>query len=187
MRTHTMHPDTIRSRLARDLRTIRRDYGNSNADILARIPDPLEVFVIMNTVVQWHGWNGVDLSEFECAVCGLVSLDASAVNYSTENFLLGDAAEDIPPMCRLLAEASPTLAARFQRLIDLFPGYLQARNHAERQRLFNLDGEDEEDAISQKVSAWNEEYNACPFVRDEALIRHVNGGFLALKIQWPKE
>lgn len=182
-----MHPDTILSRLARDLRTIRRDFGDSNAEILAHIPKPTELFSIMNTVVQWHGWNGVDLSEFECAVYGLVSLDASASNYSTENFLLGDSADDIPPMRRLLAEASPTLAARFQRLIDLFPGYLQARNHAERQRLFKVDSEDEEDAISQKVSAWNEEYNRCPFVRDEALIRHVNKGFLALKIHWPKE
>jgi hypothetical protein len=147
----------------------------------------LEVFSIMNTIVQWHGRNGVDLSEFECAVYGLVSLDVSATNYSTENFLLGDAADDVPPMRLLLADASPALAARFQRLIDIFPGYLQARNHAERQRLFNLDDEDAEDAISEKVSAWNQEYNALPFVRDEALIRHVNEGFLALKIQWPKE
>jgi len=166
---------------------IRRGYGSSNAEILARIPTSLEVFSIMNTVVQWHGWNGVELSEFECAVSGLVSLDVSAANYSTENFLLGDAADDIPPMRRLLVEASPALAARFQRLIDIVPGYLQAQDREERQRLFNLGDEDDEDALSRKISDWNEEYVARPFVRDEALIRYVNEGFLALKIQWPKE
>ncbi|MGC4073114.1 MAG: hypothetical protein QM760_11445 [Nibricoccus sp.] len=180
------HPEDILTALARDMRAICRTYGSTPAEILTRLERRSQIFDVLNTTVQWNGWSQRELSDFECACFGIASLHVSAVSYSTTNFLFGQEADDAPAIGALLRVASPRLADHFGELLDIVPGYREAKNHEERQRAFATEDEAEEDRWNERISSWTESYIPEPYVSDPDLLLHVEKKFSETTIFWPK-
>ena len=180
-------PDEILTTLAREMRAIRRTYGSTTAEILSHLERRSQLFDILNVVVQWNGWSRRELSDFECACFGMVSLHACAASYSTENFLFGEAADDATAMSALLRAASTRLQHHFGELLDIVPRYREAKTHEERQQAFASEDEDQEDRWRERISSWTRSYILEPYVSDEDVLQHIEGKFKEMAIFWPHD